>query len=332
MTDSRAQSGLILHVQRLSTEDGPGIRSTVFFKQCPLACAWCHNPEAISARQELQWFSTRCIGCSSCEKACPRGCISLDARGVRIDRSLCEGCGTCASQCPSNALEVLGRRVSADALAMELIKDRAFYESSGGGVTLSGGEPLAQPAFTAALLRCLKEREISTALDTCGFASKECLERVLPDVDLLLFDVKVLDPSSHRALTGQSNEIILRNLLAIPEQQRRRRGEPRLWIRTPLIPGATATADNLRAIGCFLAGHLDGSLERWELCAFNNLCRDQYLRLGIRWAYAETPLMSRDELDELAEHARSSGIAPELVTVTGAARVEKIEQGREQAQ
>jgi pyruvate formate lyase activating enzyme len=332
MTDVGAPSGLILHVQRLSTEDGPGIRSTVFFKQCPLACAWCHNPEAVSGRPELQWFSSRCIGCRSCEKSCPRGCIFLDAGGVRIERSRCEGCGTCASQCPSNALELLGRRVEADALAGELARDLAFYESSGGGVTLSGGEPLAQPAFAAALLRSLKRRGIPTALDTCGFASEECLNGVLPDADLLLFDVKALDPSLHKVFTGQSNEVILKNLLSIPEARRRNGGRPGLWIRTPLIPGATATADNLRAIGSFLAENLDGSIERWELCAFNNLCRDQYRRLGRRWAYADTPLMGRGELDELAGYARSSGMDPRLVSVTGAARVENTEGRREAAQ
>jgi len=321
--DPQGATGLILHVQRLSTEDGPGIRSTVFFKQCPLACRWCHNPESISGRQELQWFPTRCIGCGSCEKACPRGCITRGPEGTLIERSRCEGCGSCAQECPSNALELLGRRVSVDALMVELIKDRAYYESSGGGVTLSGGEPLAQPAFTAALLHALKERGISTAIDTCGFAGPESLEQVLPHADLVLYDVKMIDPAAHEAFTGQDNALILRNLMSIPAARRARGNQPRLWIRTPLIPGATATPDNLRAIGFYIAQNLDGALERWELCAFNNLCRDQYERLGMHWAYAKTPLMDRGELEALTAEARASGIDPRLVTVTGAARTEK---------
>jgi pyruvate formate lyase activating enzyme len=318
-------SGRILHVQRLSTEDGPGIRSTVFLKQCPLSCRWCHNPESISPRSELQWFAVRCIGCRSCVPACPRGCISFDgggARGVRIDRSRCKGCGRCADECPSNAIELLGRRVSVDALVADLLKDRAYYEASGGGVTLSGGEPLAQPGFSTAVLRALRERGISTAVDTCGFASAEAFGALLPHVDLVLFDLKFLDSGAHVEFTGQANAVILRNLEMVRSAQRANGGRPRLWIRTPLIPGATATGKNLRAIGAWIAGHLDGAVERWELCAFNNLCRDQYLRLGITWAYADTPLMSRDSLDALADEARASGVTPGLVTVTGAAREE----------
>lgn len=325
MTDAEGRTGLILHVQRLSTEDGPGIRSTVFFKQCPLACRWCHNPESISPRPELQWFPTRCIGCRSCEDACARACIRLTGEGLQIDRSRCDECGSCASACPSNALETLGRAVSADALVQELVRDRAYYESSGGGVTLSGGEPMAQPGFTAALLRALKDLGIATAVDTSGFASMDSFTRVLPDIDLLLYDLKTIDPDIHRAFTGQANEIILRNLLEILATRHARAHGPRLWIRTPLIPGATATEANLRAIGSFLAQYMDGMLERWELCAFNNMCRDKYLRLGITWAYAETPLMSRNELEALAGQARSSGIDPALVTVTGAARSENVE-------
>jgi pyruvate formate lyase activating enzyme len=314
MERDREESGLILHVQRLSTEDGPGIRSTVFFKQCPLACKWCHNPESLSSKPELQWVQSRCIGCRSCVGACPRGLIALGREGLSVDRTRCEGCGTCAGECPTNALELLGRRVRAEALADELARDRTYFDASSGGVTLSGGEPLAQAGFAAALLGGLKKRGIQTALDTSGFSSIGNLRRVLPDTDLVLFDLKLIDSDRHRAFTGQPNETILANLLAVRAEGRR------MWIRTPLVPGATAARENLMGIGGFIAEHLDGCVERWDLCAFNNLCREQYRRLGIDWEYAGTPLMTAEELNEKAGYARSSGVDPGIVRITGAAR------------
>jgi pyruvate formate lyase activating enzyme len=318
-------AGLILHVQRLSTEDGPGIRSTVFFKGCPLACRWCHNPESLSGAPELQWFSARCIGCRSCLPACPRGCLLLGPGGLAIERGRCDGCGACARECPSNALELLGTRVSVAALVAELAKDRAYYDASGGGVSLSGGEPTAQSEFAAAVIAALAAAGIATAVDTCGFAAPESFDRLAQGADLLLFDLKTMDPATHRALTGQSNGPIMANLLRLAEKAARGERVPRLWIRTPLVPWATATAENLRAIGSFIAASLGSLVERWELCAFNNLCREQYRRLDVSWAYAETPLMSGAELDGLAAHARASGIAPGLLRVTGAARSEARE-------
>jgi pyruvate formate lyase activating enzyme len=215
MGEHEGATGLVLNIQRLSTEDGPGLRSTVFFKQCPLSCRWCHNPEGISARPELQWLSTRCIGCRSCVPACRQGCITADSSGVKIDRARCDGCGACADECPSGALELLGRTVTAADLVAAMCRDRAYYDSSGGGVTLSGGEPLAQPLFASAVLRGLKAQGVATAVDTCGFASSESLEQVLPYADLVLYDVKMIDDDAHRAFTGQGNEIIAREAHAL---------------------------------------------------------------------------------------------------------------------
>ena len=171
------------------------------------------------------------------------------------------------------------------------------------------------------MLRALKAHGVSTAVDTCGFASESSLASIVDDVDLILYDLKLMDPSAHRAFTSRENDVILSNLRRITSMHAT--GGPRLWIRTPLIPGMTATGRNLRAIGAFIAEHLDGAVERWELCAFNNLCRDQYARLGIPWQLAQTPLMSRNELALLGDEARASGIDPRLVTVTGAARAEQ---------
>jgi pyruvate formate lyase activating enzyme len=313
-------TGRILHLQRLSTEDGPGIRTTVFFKGCPLHCAWCHNPESISIQPQTQWFAVRCIGCQTCVETCPNGCLSMTPDGLQIDRARCEACGKCVEACPTGARELLGRSVTVEQVLAELLKDRAFYEKSGGGVTLSGGEPTFQVAFAEALLRSLKEQGISTALDTCGLCTRDTLERLLPYTDLVLFDLKVLDPVAHRQLTGASNQQILENLDYLREALPGRYPATALWIRTPLIPGATNADANLTAIGRHLAGCLDGTLARWELCAFNNLCRDQYTRLGLQWAYAGTPLMTPAELAHCEKIAKASGLPPELVLATGATR------------
>ena len=313
--------GRVLEIQRLSTEDGPGIRTTVFLKGCPLRCGWCHNPESISFQPQLQWLSVRCIGCENCVKACPDDCLSRTDARIMIDRACCTSCGKCVEACPSGALEMLGTDMKLDKLLAELLKDRVYYEKSGGGVTLSGGEPGFQPEFAEALLRALKEEGISTALDTCGRYSAETLHQLLPHIDLLLFDVKLLDPLVHREHTGVSNEQILENLRRIGDYMNN--GRPlRLWIRTPLIPGATDSDENLTAVGRFLAKTLGEKIERWELCAFNNLCRDKYARFGINWKYASTPLMTSADLSRCEQAAKSAGLPPERVHATGATRAE----------
>jgi len=313
-------TGRILHLQRLSTEDGPGLRTTVFFKGCPLHCAWCHNPESLSSSLQTEWFSVRCIGCGTCVDACPNGCLSMTDDGLVIDRGRCEACGKCVAACPSGAREMAGRIVTVKEVLVELLKDRAYYDASGGGVTLSGGEPTLQPDFAEALLRGLKLLGIATALDTCGLCPEHTLDRLLPYTDLLLFDLKLLDPSLHRAYTGVTNEGILANLDHLHDAIRRQDHPIGLWIRTPLIPGATSSEENLSAIGRHLADRMGGTVSRWELVAFNNLCRDQYTRLGLEWAYASTPLMTQEELNHCEQFARASGLRPELVLATGATR------------
>jgi pyruvate formate lyase activating enzyme len=315
--------GRILHTQRLSTEDGPGIRTTVFFKGCPLHCEWCHNPESISSCLQTQWFSIRCIGCKTCVDTCPNGYLTMTNLGLCIDRTHCDACGKCAAACPSGALEAMGELVTVDELLAELLKDRAYYEASGGGVTLSGGEPTLQPLFAEAILRGLKEAGISTALDTCGLCPASTLDRLLPYTDLVLFDLKLFDADLHRRFTGAPNRQILENLLHIRDIIQRQEQPVSLWARTPLIPGTTSSEENLAAIGHYLAETLDGALSRWELCAFNNLCRDQYARLGLEWNYARTPLMTRTELTHCEEIAKASGPRPELVLATGVTRVEE---------
>jgi len=314
--------GRILHLQRLSTEDGPGIRTTVFFKGCPLRCAWCHNPESISPRVEIQ-YATRCLNCRTCVRVCPQRGLEMTSDGLKIDRQRCQGCGDCAEACPSNAIEALGRDVTVEEVLDELLNDRVYYETSGGGVTLSGGEPTMQPEFAFELLRSLHEANIHTALDTCGLCTRAALERLLPFTDLVLYDLKLMDNKAHQHFTGQPNWRILENLLYLREWIDAHSSAPELWVRTPLIPEATATDENVQLIGAFLAKNLNGYVARWELCSFNNLCRDKYTRLNLNWQYAVQPLLSPDELAHLENIARQSGVDSAIVQASGATRLQE---------
>ena len=315
--------GLVLEIVRMSTEDGPGIRTTVFFKGCPLKCKWCHNPESISIKPQVQWIGVNCIACDKCVNACPEGALSKSDSGIVIDRSLCKVCGTCVETCPSTAIEMLGKEWTVPDLVKELAKDRAYFELSGGGVTLSGGEAAMQFDFCLLLLKELKGVGISTALDTCGMAPLKNLEGLLPWVDLVLFDLKEIDLVKHREFTGAGNERVLENAVFVARFVKEHLHPRRLWIRTPVIPGATATEENIRGVGEFIAGSLDGAVERWELCAFNNLCRDKYLRLGMEWPFADTALLSRDDMEKFAAAARESGVEPSIVSWSGSTLLEK---------
>ncbi|MCE5189675.1 MAG: glycyl-radical enzyme activating protein [Eubacteriales bacterium] len=299
-----------LDIQRMSSEDGPGLRTTLFFKGCSLACAWCHNPESIAKKFQIHWLSSRCIGCGSCEGVCPNGALLRGESGVLIDRRLCTGCRACVSACPALALECKGTDAEPDVLCRELIKDKAYFGRDG-GVTLSGGEALLQEGAVE-LLRLLKAEGIQTAVDTCGMVFSEQLEAALPYTDVLLYDLKLMNDADHQRWTGRSNSLILRNL---GTAARWAKGNGRLWIRTPVIPGATDSEENIRAIGERIQAI--GGAERWELCAFNNLCIDKYRRLDIDWAFQNSPLITRRHMEQLLAVARSTR-ACEDIRATGA--------------
>jgi len=317
----RGPEARVLNIQRMSTEDGPGIRTTVFFKGCPLACTWCHNPESIDHEPQIVWQDWKCIGCRDCVEACPADAITLDEDGARTDPDLCKVCGTCADACPSTARQLMGRRWTLDDLVDEVVKDRAFFETSGGGVTCSGGEPGLQGKFIGPFLERLRDLGIHATVDTCGLVGREALTAIGSAADLVLFDLKLIDVEEHRRYTGHSNERILSNLRGLA-QQMRDGGRPReLWIRTPLIPGATATEANLDRIGALIVRALDSLVSRWDLCAFNNLCTKQYQRLGRRWPFEGTELLTPQELETYAEMARHSGVDPDIVRASGPTRV-----------
>ncbi|MFZ0887554.1 MAG: glycyl-radical enzyme activating protein [Candidatus Binataceae bacterium] len=294
-------AGRIFNVQRHSTEDGPGIRTTVFLKGCPMRCPWCHNPEGMDSRFELAWYKPRCIGAKACIEVCPRGALRLTPEGLEIDRTACDACQLCEKACPAGALEVTGRLATVAELVERVVRDKVFYETSGGGVTLSGGEPAMQPEFAVALMRSLRSEGIHLALDTCGGVGWAILRPVVELADLVLYDLKTLDDVRHRAHLGIPVSRVRENARAVA-----RLGKP-MWIRTPIIPGYTDDEENVRTIARFITEALP-TTGRYELLAFNNTCAGKYLRLGRSFALADEALVSEQCMEALTAAARDEGV------------------------
>ena len=245
--DFSARKGIVFNVMRYSTRDGPGLRSTIFLKGCPLSCAWCHNPESQSRGMELVWREQRCIGCGTCVLTCPESAIAIQPGQGPIRSDSCNLCGDCATACPAEAWDLIGEEMTVGQVMEVVLKDRAFYEESGGGVTFSGGEPLCQPDFLEGLLWCAKKEGLHTAVDTCGAVPWPALERISSLVDLFLYDLKIMDEAAHLRWTGTSNSTILDNL------ERLALAGCAVNIRVPIIPGITDQDDNIIRIGEFVA-------------------------------------------------------------------------------
>jgi pyruvate formate lyase activating enzyme len=239
--------GMIFDIKKYAIHDGPGIRTTIFFKGCPLHCPWCHNPEGIKQQVEIMISPERCIHCEQCLHACERGALQNHNDVITLNTKKCDLCGACLDVCYSRAIEQVGRYITIEQAVEEIERDRVFQEESGGGVTLSGGEPLMQPQFATALLKECKTRDIHTVLDTCGYADPEVLQEVSDFVDLFLFDLKIMDNEKHKHYTGVSNQQIFHNLRTLSKNGKT------IHIRIPIIPGITDDGENIHMLGTFLA-------------------------------------------------------------------------------
>ena len=241
-------TGRVFDIKRYSIHDGPGIRTTIFLKGCSLRCLWCHNPESVDPGPELMQWPGRCARCYSCVEACPLRAVSKDSAGaVVIDRAKCDLCGKCAEACLYDAMQIVGREMSVGEVLAEAEKDLVFYEQSGGGVTLSGGDPFAQAGFAEAILDACRERGIRTAVDTAGFSKNGLLDRMAGKTDLILYDLKCMDDARHKELTGVSNAPILDNL------KRLAAGRTEVWVRIPLMAGVNDGDDNIKRTIEFLS-------------------------------------------------------------------------------
>lgn len=269
-------SGWVTDIQRFSLDDGPGIRTTVFLKGCPLHCLWCHNPECISPRPLLRFLASRCVFCARCVQVCPAGVHAVQSQAHTLQREQCRACGACADVCPAEALSVTGRALSVEEVLRPVLADRRYYATSGGGLTVSGGEPTMQPAFLLALLRAAHDAGISTAIETCGHFPAALVEKLTPLCDLFLFDCKETDPERHRRWTGQDNRRILSNLSALLE-----RGA-RVVLRCPLIPGCNLRQEHLQGILSLLQRY--PTLAGCELMAYHKLGISKYRELGLPYA------------------------------------------------
>lgn len=287
--------GRIVAIKHMAVHDGDGIRTTLFLKGCPLRCRWCHNPESISPAPQLAYYPQKCIGCKSCVAMCAAHVMGKE--GHVFLREKCTLCGKCEAICPGGAITYYGWEKDTEALLPLLLEDRPFYDSSGGGVTISGGEPLLQPEFTAEVLRKLKEAGVHTAVDTCGCVSPAAIEAVVPYTDVFLFDIKAASAALHKALTGSANHLILKNLRALVK-----RGA-QVEVRVPYIPGMND--GELDAIASMLAGL---PLRSVKILPYHHFAASKYHALGMRYTLPETSPPSAQALDKAVALFASKGI------------------------
>jgi pyruvate formate lyase activating enzyme len=297
--------GLIFDIRKYSIHDGPGIRTTVFFKGCPLRCLWCHNPEGQSFTPELMVRPGRCLkDCSECLLACEPTALAKIADIPVLDKNKCTACGKCAEVCPTLAVEIVGRRMDVPEIMFDIDKDRIFMDESGGGVTFSGGEPLAQPDFLAALLAQCRKKEIHTTVDTCGFAPGEAWDKIVDNVDLFLYDLKLMDAEKHKKYTGESSAAILDNLKRLAQK------EKRIIIRLPIVRGINDDENNLSRLAEFLRSLK--VISQISLLPFHKMAKDKYKSLQRQNLSEEFAAPSAERLEKIKKDLTSFGFSVQL--------------------
>ncbi len=296
--------GVVFNVQRYSIDDGPGVRTTVFMKGCPLTCLWCSNPESQCMAPEVTYRYTSCKACGTCVEVCPEKIITLADDGIHIDRSQCTLCGECVKNCVPEALQISGKSMTVDEVWKTVKRDADYYEASGGGVTASGGEILAQPDFVAELFRRSKEAGFHTNADTSGFGDPAALDKILEYADLVYYDLKHMDPVKHQEYTGQSNELILSNLRRVAEK-----GVP-VVIRVPLIPGYNDSEENLHAMAQAVKEIVPAAMV--NILPYHRYGANKYRMIDMTYQLDDVPEVTEAQLDKARAIFESYGLAVEI--------------------
>jgi len=291
--------GTVFNIQKMSLHDGPGMRTTVFLKGCPLSCVWCANPESQAFNREIGFAQTRCIECGYCATVCSAKVISSEPPFITIDRESCTGCMKCAEECCTNARRVIGDEYTPEELMEEIMKDKVFYDRSGGGVTFSGGEPFMQGDFLIEMLKLCRKKGLHTAVESCGSGNSEIIKEAAGYLGLIYFDLKHMDDEEHKRLTGASNQAILRNLKEIAKIN------PNIIVRTPVIPGLNDSVENIVATAEYAVSL---GIEKYELLPYHELGKNKYRQVGLEYTLSEIKPPSEEHMQLLVEKASETGI------------------------
>jgi pyruvate formate lyase activating enzyme len=293
----KSNKGIIFNIQRFSVNDGPGIRTTIFLKGCPLKCLWCFNPEGIKTQPEIIWYNEKCGRCFRCIEVCPNHAIIHKKISIITNMKKCNTCGKCEEVCFYEARKIIGKYMNVKEVLNEILKDKLFYENSGGGITLSGGEVTLQPEFALSILKESKRKDINTAIETCGYAKWSIFKTLIPYIDLILYDLKQIDEAKHRIYTGVSLDLIIDNLSRIDQI-----GIP-LWIRIPFIPGYTDQEENIFKVANFLS-RLQ-SIQRIDLLLYRTLGIPKYKSLGIKYPLEKIKPPGKEKMKKFEEIIKS---------------------------